>query len=108
MIHKLINAMYKKDYYGMAECFAQDCRYHDYCPSLNGMENYFVYGREAIEMFFRNRFIHNHFDIASPRIKNEREATFFGSYDGPFVFARLIVEEIDENGLITKVVISAA
>lgn len=108
MIHKLLDTMYKRDYYGMAECFAQDCKYHDYCPSLNGKDNYFVYGRKAVEMFFRNRFVHNRFDIASPKIENENEATFFGSYEGPFVFARLRIEGVDENGLITKVVISAA
>ncbi|MBQ8830580.1 MAG: nuclear transport factor 2 family protein [Oscillospiraceae bacterium] len=108
MINKLLKALHEKDYFGLAACFAPNCKYYDYCPSLNGHENYFVHGREMVEMFFRNRFVHNHFEIASPRAESETEGTFFGSYDAPFVYARLRIEGTDENGLITKLVISAA
>ena len=108
MINKLLKALYEKDYVGLAECFARDCKYSDYCPSLNGNPNYFVNGKEGVEMFFRNRFVFNHFEIASPRAESETEGTFFGYYDAPYVYARVRIEGLDENGLITKLVISAA
>ena len=108
MINKLLKALYEKDYVGLAECFARDCKYSDYCPSLNGNPNYFVNGKEGVEMFFRNRFVFNHFEIASPRAESETEGTFFGYYDAPYVYARIRIEGTDENGLITKLVISAA
>lgn len=108
MINKVITALIEKDYQGLAECFARDCRYSDYCPSLNGKENYFLYGREAVEMFFRNRFVHNHFEAASPVIESEQSATFFGSYDAPFVYARIRIEALADDGSIEKIVISPA
>ena len=108
MINKLLKSLYEKDYVGLAECFARDCKYSDYCPSLNGKPNYFVNGKEGVEMFFRNRFVFNHFEIASPRAESETEGTFFGYYDAPYVYARVRIEGLDENGLITKLVISAA
>ena len=108
MIAKVLTAMIEKDYKGLAECFSKDCRYFDYCPSVNGGDNYFVYGREAVEMFFRNRFVHNHFEITSPMIENEQTASFFGSYDAPFVYARIHIESFADDGSIDKIVISPA
>ncbi|MBR6951200.1 MAG: hypothetical protein IKH56_05675 [Oscillospiraceae bacterium] len=106
MINKVMKALYEKDYVGLAECFSPECKYMDYCPSLNGNENYFVYGKEAVEMFFRNRFVHKHFEIASPRVEDSDTATFFGYYDAPFVYARLRIEKRDEQGKIVKLVVS--
>ena len=56
MIEKALKALSDMDYITFAECFSEDCKYFDYCPSCNGNENYFVYGSACIEMFFRNRF----------------------------------------------------
>lgn len=108
MISKVMDALVNKDFKALSECFAKDCRYFDYCPSLNGNDNYFVYGSEAVEMFFRNRFVHNHFEVASPVIEDDRCASFFGYYDAPFAYAKARIEEVDENGLIAKFVVSPA
>ena len=108
MINKVLKALKEKDYVGLAQCFSKDCKYSDYCPSLNGKQNYFVHGREGVEMFFRNRFVFDHFEIGSTRAESETEGTFFGYYDAPYVYARLRIEGFDEDGLITKLVISAA
>lgn len=108
MVKKVMKALSEKDYVGLSECFADECKYIDYCPALNGNENYYVYGKEAVEMFFRNRFVHNHFEIASPRIEDGVTATFFGYYDAPFVYSRLLIEKTDENGKIMKLVVSPA
>ena len=106
MINKVMAALVQKDYRGLSECFSRDCRYFDYCPSLSGGENYFIYGREAVEMFFRNRFVHNQFEAASPVIENELRASFFGSYGTPFVYARVSIEAFADDGLIDKIVVS--
>ena len=55
MIEKYIEAMQKGDYKALAACFAPKCRYFDYCPIGANHDNYHVYGREAIEMFFHHR-----------------------------------------------------
>lgn len=108
MIKRILKALEAQDYRGLADCFSVDCRYFDYCPSLNGEENYFVYGREAVEMFFRNRFVHKHFEIGSPREEGPECGTFFGSYDAPYVYARIRIEETDSDGLVKKLVVSPA
>ena len=108
MVGKLLDALCRGDWLGMAALFSRDCRYFDYCPLLNGKQGYFVYGREAVEMFFRNRFVHGHFEAASPLTEDERTGSFFGSYDGPFVFARLRIEELDGDGLIRRVTVCPA
>ena len=108
MIEKLLAALCQGDYLGMAALFSRDCRYFDYCPLLNGKQGYFVYGREAVEMFFRNRFVQGHFEAASPKAEDSRTGSFFGSYDGPFVFALLRIEELDGDGLIRRVTVCPA
>ena len=108
MINKVMTALTNKDFKGLAECFSKDCRYFDYCPSLGGKENYFVYGKEAVEMFFRNKFVHRHFEASSAVVENESCASFFGSYDAPFVYAGVRIEAFDDDGLIEKLVVSPA
>ncbi len=108
MVEKLLDALCRGDYLGMAALFSRDCRYFDYCPLLNGKQGYFVYGREAVEMFFRNRFVQGRFEAASPVAEDERTGSYFGAYEGPFVFARLRIEELDEDGLIRKLTVCPA
>ena len=108
MIVKLLEALCRGDYLGVAALMSRDCRYFDYCPLLNGKQGYFLYGREAVEMFFRNRFVHGHFEAASPQVEDDRTGSYFGAYDGPFVFARLRIEETDGDGLIRRVSVCPA
>lgn len=105
MIKKALMALENKDYETFAACFSEDCKYFDYCPSCNGKDNYFIYGRACIEMFFRNRFTFEHFMMSDPVVEDEKTASFFGAYDGPYVFARFSVEEYDAAGLIKKAVV---
>jgi hypothetical protein len=108
MIRKLMKALTEKDYKAMAECFSENCKYFDYCPSLNGEQNYFVYGSDCVEMFFRNRFTFDYLEVADPQFEDENTATFFGAYNGPYVYARLKIEAYDDSGLIQKVLVTPA
>ena len=104
MIERIMQALSEKAYKALSECFSKDAVYLDYCPALEGKECYYIYGREAIEMFFRNRFVHGHFEVASVRIESERKATYFGFYDAPFLYAAAEIDGMDENGFVVKFV----
>ncbi len=104
MIERIMQALSEKTYKELSECFSKDAVYLDYCPALEGKECYYIYGREAIEMYFRNRFVHGHFEVASVKIESERKATYFGFYDAPFIYAAAEIDKIDENGLVVKFV----
>lgn len=108
MIKKVMNALADKDFKTLAACFSENCKYFDYCPACNGEDNYFVYGNDCVEMFFRNRFTFEHLVVSDPVIEDDNTASYFGAYSGPYVFARFRIEEYDENGLIKKVVVHPA
>lgn len=105
MIEKALKALVDMDWKAFSECFSEDCKYHDYCPSMSGKDNWFVYGRASVEMFFRNRFTFEHLFVAEPAVEDGRTASFFGAYDGPYIFARFRIEEFDGDGLIRKAVV---
>jgi hypothetical protein len=108
MIEKALKALANKDYKALAACFTEDCKYFDYCPSCNGKDTYFVYGSACVEMFFRNRFTFDQLIVSDPVIEDEKTASFFGAYDGPYIFARFRIEETDATGLIKKAVVHPA
>ena len=108
MIEKIIDAMMNMDYKTLASYFSEDGEYIDYCPLMNGKTNHFLYGNSCVEMFFRRAFASGDFVIASPLIESENRASFFGAYSGPYVYARLNIEEYDSTGLIKKIVVHPA
>ena len=108
VIQRAMDALERKDSEGFAACFAEDGRLFDYCPSCNGSDNYFSYGSAGIGLFYGNRFYFERLIVSCPHVENENTASYFGSYDGPYVFARFQIEAFDENGLIKKAVIHPA
>jgi hypothetical protein len=108
MIKKAMDALVRQDYKAFSDCFSEDCKYFDYCPAQHGKDNYVVYGRDGVEMFFRNRFAFDLLIVAQPVIEDENTASFFGAYDAPFVFARFEIEATDEAGLIRRAVVHPA
>jgi len=103
-----MDALERADYRGFAACFSENGKYLDYCPSSNGKDNWFCYGAAGIEMFFHNRFQLGHLSVASVRIEDEGRASFFGAYDGPYVYAMFEIQEIGEDGRIGKAVVHPA
>lgn len=51
-IEKYIDALVKCDNKALADTFAPEGTLRDYCPNSTGRQEYHVYGREAIDMFF--------------------------------------------------------
>ena len=100
-----IDALERADSKAFASCFSEDGWFSDYCPSSNGGDNWFCFGSAGIEMFFFNRFAHDLFSLSCPRQESEKRASFFGAYDGPYVYAMFEIKEIGDDGRIRKAVV---
>lgn len=100
MIKKLTDALLNKDFAGAAELFAEDGKYTDYCASLAGADNWFLYGKGTIEMFLRNKLCMGSFRIFDPQIIDETHASFYAGYSE--IFEPAIMEITVEDGKIKK------
>lgn len=108
MIRKYIEAMEKGDYKALAECFTPKCRYFDYCPIGASRDNYHVYGKTAIEMFFHNKFTFRILSISDPVIESEDSANFLVSYGNTYLYARATIEKYSADGLIEELTVRPA
>lgn len=108
MIRKYVNAMTRGDYKALAECFDPKCRYFDYCPIGVNRDNYHVYGRTAVEMFFHNKFTFRILSVSDPVIENENSANFLVAYGGTYLYARATIERYSESGLIQELTVRPA
>jgi hypothetical protein len=104
-IEKYIDALKKCDNEVLAQIFAEDGTITDYCPNSTGRQEYHVYGREAIDMFFKNKFSFRQYLISDAEIVNENQAEFVASIGGYYVMAIATVRRVDENGLITRLTV---
>ena len=84
-IEKYVEAMENKDFAGLAELFTPDGILCDYCTTSASQHEYHIYGKEAINIYYRNKFIAN-----------------FGGYN---IMAIATVRETDENGLIQRLTV---
>jgi hypothetical protein len=108
MIEKVMDAMVNRDWTALAACFEEDGKLFDYCPSCNGGENWFSYGSDGIMMFYHNRLSFEHLIVNDPVIEDDNTANFFGAYDGPYIYARIKIEQYGSSGLIKKAIVTPA
>ena len=99
-----MKALTEKDYETLASCFSENCVFFHYCPSMNGKPNSYIYGSACVNMYFRRMFVTGELEVAEPVIESEKSASYFGAYGGPYVYARLNIEEYDSSDLIKKAV----
>ena len=104
-IEKYIDALKRCDNKGLADIFAEDGSLRDYCPNSTGRQEYHIYGREAIDMFFKNKFSFRQYLISEVEIVNDTQAEFIASIGGYYVMAIATVRRVDENGLITRLTV---
>lgn len=103
------DALLNKDYKALSECFSSHCRLFDYCPHGAGQNNFYINGREAIDMFYHNKFILGGYSIVDPIIVDERTLNFYGYYGGVIIHAQASIESYDpESGLIKEMVVRPA
>jgi hypothetical protein len=109
LIHDFAKAMVAKDYVGVSKCFAEQSRCFDYCPAYAGLDNFYVFGRPAIEMFYHNKFVLGGLSAMDPVIQDERNVNLYISYGGTIVHAAVTILNYDpQNGLIQELVIRPA
>ncbi len=108
MIKKYVEAMEKGDYKALAECFADKCKYFDYCPGNNNRTNFHVFGKTAIDMFFHNKFVFRILSISDPVIESETTANFLICYSGTYLYAKATIERFSEDGLIQELTVRPA
>lgn len=109
MIADFSRAMEEKDYRALAGCFAEQCRLFDYCPAGVGKENFYIYGKKAVDMFYHNKFILGGLHVADPVIVDERTVNFYCNYGGIIIHAQATIEAYDaKTGLIKEMVIRPA
>lgn len=104
-IEKYVKAMENKDYTGLAELFTKDGSINDYCPNGTAQSEYHVYGKEAINMFFRNRFTFRKCSISEVQVVNDTQAEFVADYGGYLVMAIATVRRENKNGLIERLTV---
>ena len=102
-------AIETKDYKALSECFADRCRLFDYTPAGVGQNNFYIFGKAAVDMFYHNKFILGGLSFKDPRIISERSVDFYGTYGGVIIHAVATIEGFDsESGLISEMVIRPA
>ncbi len=104
-IEKYIDALQKCDNRALAEIFAPDGTLRDYCPNSAGRQEHHVYGREAIDMFFKNKFTFRQYLISDAEIVNDNQAEFVACIGGYYVMAIATIRRVDENGLISRLTV---
>ena len=97
VINDFVTAMQGKDHKGLEACFTEACRLVDYCPSMVKRQNTFLYGRNAIEMSFHNKFMFGGFTMRDPRIVNERTVNFYADYNGTIIHALAQIENCNDG-----------
>lgn len=102
LIEKYVKAMQEKDYTALAELFAKDGTIMDHCPNGANQLEYHVYGKEAIGMFYRNKFTFGKHSISEAEILSGSQAKFVASYNGFLVMAIANIRRTTEDGLIER------
>ena len=107
-IERYIEALETKDFKALGDLFTSDGHYCDYCPNGTSQHEYHLYGKEAITMFFQNKFLFRQYSILSPVILNERQAEFIASFGGCYVMAIANLQQLSADGHIRRAYGAAA
>ena len=97
VINDFVSAMQSKDHEALAACFAEECRLFDYFPSVVKRQNSFLFGRNAIEMYYHNKFMFGGFGMLDPRVVNERTVNFYADYNGTIIHALAQIENCTDG-----------
>lgn len=104
-IENYVKCMENKDYMGLSQLFDADGSICDYCPNGTTQREYHIYGKEAINMFFRNKFLFGRYSIFEAEVVNDEQAEFIASFDGFNVMAIATVRKVNEQGLIERLTV---
>ncbi len=105
LIERYLEAMLNKDYTALSEAFDKDGTIMDRCPNGTTQHKYHVYGKEAIAMFYRNKFTFARHSISECEVINDLQANFVSNYDGYLVMAIATIHSVSPLGLIESITI---
>lgn len=105
VIQKYLTALETKDFEALAELFTKNGHYCDYCANGTSQHEFHLYGKEAISMFFRNKFLFCQYSILSPTILNGSQAEFIASYGGYQVMAIASLQQLTADGHIRRLTV---
>lgn len=108
LIKQYVMAMQKQDSVALSKLFSSDAIFVDYCPKDAGQSQISAYGPEAIDMFFRNRFIFRRFEIFDPVIVNDTQVYYYAVYGGYHMRAVATIQDFSEDGEIQRMVVRPA
>lgn len=104
-IEKYIEAMENKDFAGLADLFTKDGILCDYCSNSSNQREYHIYGKEAINMFFRNKFGFRQYSIIGAEVVNKEQSEFIANFGGYHIMAIATVRETDKDGFIKRLTV---
>lgn len=104
-IERYIEALETKDFKALGDLFTSDGHYCDYCPNGTSQHEYHLYGKEAITMFFQDKFLFRQYSILSPVILNDRQAEFIASFGGCYVMAIANLQQLSADGHIRRLTV---
>lgn len=105
VIQKYLTALETKDFEALAELFTKNGHYCDYCANGTSQHEFHLYGKEAISMFFRNKFLFCQYSILSLTILNGSQAEFIASYGGYQVMAIASLQQLTADGHIRRLTV---
>lgn len=104
-IERYVEVIENKDYTALGNLFTEDGHYCDYCPNGTNQHEYHLYGTEAIQMFFRNKFLFRQYSIMEAHIANDTQAEFIASFGGYQVMAIATIQQVSEDGHIRRLTV---
>lgn len=104
-IEQYVEVMNQKDFAELGELFTKDGHLCDYCPNGTPQHEYHLYGREAISMFFRNKFTFRQYSISEAMVVNDNQAEFIASFGGFHVMAIATVQAASPDGHIARLTV---
>lgn len=104
-IERYVEAMENKDFAGLSELFTKDGMLCDYCSNSSSQREYHIYGREAINMFFRNKFSFRQYSISEAEVVNDTQAEFIANFGGYNIMAIATVREVQDDGAIKRLTV---
>lgn len=105
LIEKYIEALENKDFLELGELFTKDGLYIDYTARYTEQQEYHLYGKEAVSMFFRNKFLFCKYSIEDPVVLNPMQAEFIAQFGNYNVMAIAYLQQISEDGHIRRLTV---
>ena len=104
-IEKYVETMENKDFAALGNLFTDDGVLNDYCSNNSAQPEYHLYGKEAINMFFRNKFLFRRYSIADAEVVNDTQAEFIANFGGYHIMAIATVLEATPDGHIVNLTV---